>query len=46
MKLAAERISHIQALEALGKQTDDLEYSIMAYGVAEFWITTVWTPLR
>jgi len=36
MKLAAERISHIQALEALGKQTDDLEYSIMAYGVAEF----------
>jgi tetratricopeptide (TPR) repeat protein len=36
MKLAAERISHVQALEALEKQTDDLEYSIMTYGVAEF----------
>jgi len=36
MKLAAERISPVHALEALGKQTDDLEYSIMAYGVAEF----------
>ena len=32
----AERISLAQALHALQNQPDDLEYSIMAYGVAEF----------
>ena len=36
MKLAAERMSYSCALDALEKQSDDLEYSIMAYGVAEF----------
>lgn len=36
MKLAVERMSLAQALDALRKQPDDLEYSIMAYGVAEF----------
>ena len=36
MDLAAERISVPQALNALRNQPDDLEYSIMAYGVAEF----------
>jgi len=36
MALAAERISLTQARNMLQNQPDDLEYSIMAYGVAEF----------
>lgn len=36
MELAAEKISLMKVLDELEAQQDDLEYSIMAYGAAEF----------